>query len=156
MRIQRNVALGRVLLPSYTSKGALIMWKTSTIAICALALSGSLAMAQTYGGPAPVRDIGATTANANQTVDGRTSSTSMLSYSNKAQSAEGMSGSNYGDGPVATNGRYYNGSQAQTQYGGSQAQMQYGAQDSCGNTRAVAITDEYGRRYNCRGDRLRR
>ena len=148
------------------------MWKTSTIAICALALSGSLAMAQTYnqspgwvppapgnspggaGGPAPVRDIGATTANANQTVNGQTSSTSMLSYSNKAQSAEGMSSSNYGNGPVATNSRYYYGSQAQTQYGGSQAQ--YGAQDSCGNTRAVAITDEYGRRYNCRGDRLRR
>jgi hypothetical protein len=150
------------------------MWKTSTIAICALVLSGSLAMAQTYnqspgwvppapgnppggaGGPAPVRDIGATTANANQTADGRTSSTSMLSYSNKAQSAEGTSSSNYGNGPVATNGRYSYGSQAQMQYGGSQAQMQYGTQASCGNTRAVAITDEYGRRYNCRGDRLRR
>jgi hypothetical protein len=139
------------------------MWKISTLAICALALSGSLAMAQTYnqspggaGGPAPVQDIGATTANANQTVNGQTSSTSMLSYSNKAQSAEGMSGSNYGNGPVATNSRYYPDSQAQMQYGGSQVQMQYGTQDSCGNTRAVAITDEYGRRYNCRGDRLSR
>jgi hypothetical protein len=77
----------------------------------------------------------------------------MLSYSNKAQSAEGMSGSNYGNGP-ATNSRHYDGSQAQTQYGGSQ--MQYGTPDSCGNTRAVAITDEYGHRYNCRGDRLSR
>ena len=141
------------------------MWKTSTIAICALVLSGSLAMAQTYnqspgwvppapgnppggaGGPAPVGDIGSPTANANQTVNGQTGSTSMLSYSNKAQSAAGASGSNYGNGPVATNGRY--------SYG-SQAQMQYGGQDSCGNTGAVAITDEYGRRYNCRGDRLRR
>jgi hypothetical protein len=140
------------------------MWKTSTIAICALALSGSFAMAQTYnqspgwmpgapgnppggaGGPAPVRDIGSSTANANQTADGRTSSTSMLSQSNKAQSAAGMSSSDYGQG---VGGR-------SAQYGGSQAQMQYGTQDSCGNTGAVAITDEYGRRYNCRGDRLRR
>ena len=149
------------------------MWKTSTIAICALVLSGSLAMAQTYnqspgwvppapgnppggaGGPAPVRDIGSSTANANQTVNGQTESTSMLSQSNKAQSAAGMSSSNYGNGPVAAQGPYY-GSQARMQDGRSQAQMQYGAQDSCGNTGAVAITDEYGRRYNCRGDRLRR
>jgi hypothetical protein len=132
------------------------MWKTSTIAICALALSGSFAMAQTYNqsrgmdganGPAPVRDIGGATANANQTVDGRTSSTSMLSQSNKAQSAAGMSSSNYGNGPIA----------AQGPYSGSQApQMQSGPQDSCGNAGAVAITDEFGNRYNCRGDRLRR
>jgi hypothetical protein len=149
------------------------MWKTSTLAICALVLSGSLAMAQTYspspgwvppapgnppggaGGPAPVRDIGGSTANANQTADGRTSSTSMLSYSNKAQSAEGMSGSNYGNGPVATNSRY-DGSQAQQMQYGAQEQMQSGAQDSCGNAGAVSITDEFGNRYNCRGDRLRR
>lgn len=26
---------------------------------------------------------------------------------------------------------------------------------SCGPARAVAITDEYGRKYNCRGDRIR-
>jgi hypothetical protein len=152
------------------------MWKTSTLAICALVLSGSLAMAQTYspspgwvppapgnppggaGGPAPVRDIGGSTANANQTAGGQTSSTSMLSYSNKAQSAEGMSSSNYGNGPGGqsggSQGAYY-GSQTQMQYGGSQ--MQYGAaQDSCGTAGAVAITDEYGNRYNCRGDRLRR
>jgi hypothetical protein len=140
------------------------MWKTSTIAICALVLSGSLAMAQTYspspgwvppapgnppggaGGPAPVRDIGGSTANANQTVGGQTESTSILSQTNKAQSAAGMSSSNYGNGPIAAQGPR---SQAQ--------QMQYGgAQDSCATTGAVAITDEYGNRYNCRGDRLRR
>lgn len=27
---------------------------------------------------------------------------------------------------------------------------------SCGPSNAVAITDEYGRKYNCRGDRIRR
>jgi hypothetical protein len=157
-----------------TSAISSIMWKTSTIAICALVFSGSLAMAQTYGqspgwmppapgnppggagGPAPVRDIGGATANANQTADGRTSSTSMLSYSNKAQSAEGLSSSNYGNGPGGqsggSQGAYY-GSQAQMQDGGSQGQIQYGAQASCGNNGAVAITVEYGHRYNCRGDR---
>jgi hypothetical protein len=160
--MDRLRALGRVFRSQLNLERTIIMWKISTTAICALALSGSLAMAQTYnqspggaGGPAPVQDIGATTANANQTVNGQTSSTSMLSYSNKAQSAEGMSGSNYGNGPVATNSRYFDGSQAQqTQFGGSQ--MQYGAQDSCGNAGAVAITDEFGNHYNCRGDRLRR
>jgi hypothetical protein len=29
------------------------------------------------------------------------------------------------------------------------------ADQSCGALNAVAITDEYGRRYNCRGDRIR-
>ena len=28
--------------------------------------------------------------------------------------------------------------------------------DQCGNLGAVAITDEYGRKYNCRGDLIRR
>ena len=141
------------------------MWKTSTIAICALALSGSFAMAQTYdqtrgmdgaNGPAPVRDIGGATANANQTVNGRTGSTSMLSQTDKAQSAAGMSGSNCGNGPVATNSRYASGPQGQMQYGGAQGQMQDGTQASCGSSRTVAVTDEYGRRYNCRGDRASR
>lgn len=27
--------------------------------------------------------------------------------------------------------------------------------DSCGSTRTVAVTDEYGHKYNCRGDRIR-
>jgi hypothetical protein len=79
-----------------------------------------------------------------------------LSYSNKAQSAEGLSSSNYGNGPGGqsggSQGAYY-GSQAQMQDGGSQGQIQYGAQASCGNNGAVAITVEYGHRYNCRGDR---
>jgi hypothetical protein len=26
---------------------------------------------------------------------------------------------------------------------------------SCGPAKAVAITDEFGRKYNCRGDRIR-
>ena len=29
------------------------------------------------------------------------------------------------------------------------------ATQSCGPAKAVAITDEYGRKYNCRGDRIR-
>jgi hypothetical protein len=135
------------------------MLKTSTIAACVLALSGAVAMAQTYsqapgqpgwippgpgnppagaGGPASARDIGSPSANVNQAVGGQTQSTTILSQSNKAQSAAGMPSANYGQ-------PYY----------GAQAQMA-GAQGDCGNPRSVAITDEYGNKYNCRGDRIGR
>jgi hypothetical protein len=126
------------------------MLKTTTIAACVLALSGSLALAQSaaqymppggsynapYGtnGSAPLRDVGAPSANATDTAGGGTSSTSILSQSNKNQSAAGMPSSNYGSG-------------AQQAYGGGMSGDQ-------ANPNSVCITDEYGYKYNCRGNRI--
>jgi hypothetical protein len=120
------------------------MLKTSTIVACVLALSGSVAMAQNWpsqwmppgpndapggaNGPARVRDIGSPTGNVDQNYTGRTSSTSILSQTNKQQSAAGAAHSDYT----------------------SQAQLQYGGQ-SRGN---VYMTDEYGFKYDSRGNRL--
>ena len=120
------------------------MLKTSTLVACVLALSGSAAMAQSWpsnwmppgpndapggaNGPARVRDIGSPTGNVDQNYTGRTSSTSILSQTNKQQSAAGAPRSDYT----------------------SQAQLQYGAQPR-GN---VYMTDEYGFKYDSRGNRL--
>ena len=134
------------------------MLKTSTIAACVLALSGGMAMAQMMppgpnaapggaGGSAPANTIGSPSANAQDTLGGGTRSTTVLSQSNKNQSAAGMPRSDYSAG-------------AQMQYGTQptyQAQgrgmsgMSSGGSD---NPRAVAITDEYGNQYNSRGDRI--
>lgn len=136
------------------------MLKTTTIAACVLALSGGMALAQMMppgpnaapsgaGGSAPANTIGSPTANAQDTLGGGTRSTTVLSQSNKNQSAAGMSRSDYSAG-------------AQTQYG-TQPQYQYQAQGrgmgsmtsgDSDNPRAVAITDEYGNKYNSRGERI--
>jgi len=136
------------------------MLKTTTIAACVLALSGGVALAQMSpmpagpnaapggaGGSAPATSIGNPSANAQDTVGGGTRSTTVLSQTNKNQSAAGMSRSDYSTG----------------------AQMQYGTQpmapnqaqggmmaDPAGNPRTVAITDEYGNQYNSRGDKIGR
>lgn len=146
------------------------MLKTATFAACVLAVSGSLAFAQTssqynssggvmppggttnapYGanGAAPMRDIGTPSANAPDTASGGTRSTSILSQSNKNQSAAGMPSSSYGSGAAG-------GGQAagmQSDYGTQQA---YGGMSGDqGNPNTVCITDEYGYKYNCRGDRI--
>jgi hypothetical protein len=127
------------------------MLKTSMIVASLLALSGSAAIAQSYapwipagpnaapggaGGPAPATSIGSPSPNATDTVGGGTRSTTILSQSNKAQSAAGASRSDYD-------------SQAQLQYGA--LGLAAGAQD---NPRRVAITDEYGNQYNRRGERI--
>jgi len=75
-----------------------------------------------------VRDIGSPTGNVDQNYTGRTSSTTILSQTNKQQSAAGASRSDYT----------------------SQAQLQYGGQ-ARGN---VYMTDEYGFKYDSRGNRL--
>ena len=129
------------------------MLKTSTIAACVLALSGSVALAQIMpvgpnsalsgaGGSAPPSSIGSPSANAQDTLGGGTRSTTVLSQSNKNQSAAGMSRSDYSSG-------------AQLQYGTGpqQAQSQMGGPD---RPRGVAITDEYGNQYNSRGDKIGR
>jgi len=128
--------------------------KISTIAAGVLALSGGIALAQNSpsdwvppgpnaapggaGGAAPIGTVGSPTANAQDTLNGGTRSTTILSQSNKNQSAAGMPRSDYN----------------------AQAQMQYGAQGMApgqmDNPRAVAITDEYGNQYNSRGERIGR
>jgi hypothetical protein len=136
------------------------MLKTTTIAACVLALSGGVALAQMNpmppgpnaapggaGGSAPATSIGTPSANSQDTVGGGTRSTTVLSQTNKNQSAAGMSRSDYSSG-------------AQMQYG---TQPMYPSQAQGGmtggpgdNPRAVAITDEYGNQYNSRGDKIGR
>jgi hypothetical protein len=107
------------------------MLKTSTIAACVLALSGSVALAQMMpvgpnsapggaGGSAPANTIGSPSAN-------------------------GLSRSDYS-------------SSAQMQYGTQPQQAQGSGMMAgpSGNPRAVAITDEYGNQYNSRGDKIGR
>lgn len=144
-----------------------ISMRISTVAAIALALSSGAAFAQAgpggmmpagpnaapggANGAAPATTIGSPSANAQDTLNGGTRSTTVLSQSNKNQSAAGMSGSNYD-------------ANAQRQYGTQPMPEQYrnqaeGAQRtfSTGNTdnpRSVAITDEYGNKYNSRGERI--
>lgn len=133
------------------------MLRISTIATCALALSSGVALAQTMppgpnaapygaGGSAPASSIGSPSANVQDNMGGGTRSTTVLSQTNKNQSAAGMSRSDYSSG-------------AQLQYG-TQPQYQAQGQGMMGgpsdNPRAVAITDEYGNKYNSRGDKIGR
>jgi hypothetical protein len=133
--------------------------RISTIAACALALSSSVALAQMMppgpsaapggaGGSAPASSIGSPSANVQDNMGGGTRSTTVLSQTNKNQSAAGMSGSDYSSG-------------AQVQYGTQpQAPGQFQAQGMMGgptdNPRTVALTDEYGNQYNARGDKIGR
>lgn len=98
------------------------MLKISTIAAGMLALSTSLALAQSYPSAMPV---GPNPASGN---------------------AVGMPRSDYDAGPpmqyVQPQGQYQNQAQAPAMTGDSD------------NPNAVAITDEYGRQYNSRGDRI--
>ena len=144
-----------------------ISTRISTLAAIALTLSDGAAFAQTgpggmmpagpnaapggAGGAAPATTIGSPTANAQDTLSGGTRSTTVLSQSNKNQSAAGMSRSDYD----ATSQRQY-GTQPMPEQYRNQAE---GAQHtfSTGNTdnpSSVAITDEYGNKYNSRGERI--
>jgi hypothetical protein len=147
------------------------MLKTTTIAACVLALSGSVALAQagaqydssggvlppggTYNAPygangaAPVRDVGSPTANATDTAAGGTQSSTMLEQRIKNQSAAGMPQS-YGQGPMAAP----RAASPSSQYGYGTQQAFSTADDQMQDPRRVCITDEYGYRYNCRGDRI--
>jgi hypothetical protein len=155
--MQRRLRSRRCLLIP-TRKGETTMLKTSTIAACVFALSSGVALAQMVpagpnaapggaSGSTPPNTIGSPTANAQDTLNGGTRSTTVLSHSNKNQSAAGMPRSDYSSG-------------AQMQYG---TQPQYQAQGrgmgsmtsgDIDNPRAVAITDEYGNKYNSRGERI--
>jgi hypothetical protein len=108
-------------------------------------------------GSAPLRDVGTPSANATDTATGGTSSTTILSQSNKNQSAAGMPSSNYGQGMPAGQSAGSQiaapayGTQYGNQYGTQQA---YGMSGDQGNPNRVCMTDEYGYKYNCRGDRI--
>jgi hypothetical protein len=153
------------------------MRKSSTIAVCVLVLSGSVAFAQTYPstqgqapatggatGTAPMNSVGSPTANSQGTASGGTQSTTVLSQSNKAQSAVGAPSSNYGQQGAQPGGMAYGQTQTMSNtgtqdYGAqgpgmqNQAQMSGSGQD---DPRAVALTDEYGNQYNGRGERIGR
>ena len=130
------------------------MLRISTIAACALVLSGGVALAQTMppgpnaapygaGGSAPARSIGSPSANVQDNMGGGTRSTTVLSQTNKNQSAAGMSRSDYS-------------SSGQLQYGTQPNQAQGMMGGPSDNPRTVAITDEYGNQYNSRGDKIGR
>jgi hypothetical protein len=132
------------------------MLKISTIAACALALSSGAALAQNpmppghhaapgTGDSAPARSVGSPSANAQDNMGGGTRSTTVLSQTNKSQSAAGPSSSDYSSGA-----QMQHGTQPQQAQGPG---MMGGPSD---NPRAVAITDEYGNQYNSRGDKIGR
>ena len=149
------------------------MLKTTMIAACVLGLSGSVALAQNNAqynssggilppggataapydanGSAPMRDVGSPTANATDTANGGTQSTTMLHQKIKNESAAGYNRS-YGQAPLGSTAGYAR-TTNEYRYGPQQA---YGAMDSSQNPNpnAVCITDEYGYKYNCRGDRI--
>ena len=112
------------------------MVKTSLIAL-ALGLIASAAMAQTPGGATgatPTRDVGT---GSNQTGSGATESSSMLEQRIKQESAAGASSSHYNTFTPD------NGYQAQAQTSDRMYRGHY-----------VAITDEYGFRYDAKGQRI--
>lgn len=123
------------------------MLKTTAIAIAALTLFAPAAMAQTSwmppgsndapgGANGAVPHVGANTPNVSDTVNGGTNSTDMTEQRIKQQSA----------GAPA----YYTNQQARTD---RQAQMSM--DEPTGHVRhRVALTDEFGFKYDSRGDRL--
>jgi len=104
-----------------------------------------------YGtnGSGPLRDVGSPTANATDTAGGGSHSTTMLKQEIKNESAAGMSQS-YGQVPLGATGRVTTASGA----GYSPQQAYGGMSGDQTNPYTVCITDEYGRKYNCRGDRI--
>ena len=106
------------------------MLKSSTIAACVLAVSASVALAQTQ--PVPSIPRGAA-----PTPDPAISSQSMGS---QTMQSPGMQGQVMQD-------------RGMQDYG---LQNQASAMDNTDNPRAVAITDEYGNQYNSRGERIGR
>lgn len=137
-----------------------MLLKTSTIAACVV-LAGSAALAQGQYLPAPggstgtgtVESIGTGTPNADQAAPG-TNSTSVLSHTNKAQSAAGAPRSNY----TANEQSRSAGDMAAAPYGPGTAPVrgQAGVVDqSAMAPNQTYIVDEYGRHYNRMGERIR-
>ena len=94
-------------------------------------------------GAAATNAVGNTSPNVAQTGSGVTASSSMIKQEIKQESAAGSMA--YGvpmDPSMAAAPSYAITSNA-------------AISDQCGDLRAVSITDEYRRKYNCRGDRIR-
>jgi len=137
------------------------------IAAGALALSGGAVLAQTNSsdwlpsgpnsapgganGAAPMISVGDPSANARDTVNGGSRSTSLLSQSNKNQSAAGLPSTNYNSGRQVRYEEAPSAYQSQAQYQGSMI-----VSDFADNPRAVVVIDEFGNRYNSRGERIGR
>jgi hypothetical protein len=141
-----------------------MLLRTSTITACVLALSGGAALAQVQYLPAAggstgtgtVESIGTTTPNADQAAPG-TNSTSVLSHTNKAQSAAGAPHSNY---TANEQSRYAGDMAAAPPYGygpgPAPAHVPAGVVDqSAAVPNQTYIVDEYGRHYNRWGQRIR-
>lgn len=138
------------------------MLKTSTIAACVLALSGSAALAQTdwmtgwlppapsdaaggANGPARVRSIGGDP-NVADTGGGQTTSSSVTKQIIKTQSAAGANS--------APGGYYYYGNGRYRPAYGTQAQALTSDEEPVRGPHRVYITDEYGFKYDRQGNRL--
>jgi len=157
-RPRNDAIVGDVLLIPPSRKEN-VMLKTSAIAACVLALSGGVALAQGNwltnwippgpsdapggaNGPARGRAIGGDP-NVNATYNGTTTSSSMSRQQTKWESAHGLASS-----PDARYG-YASPYQA-TPY---QAQALTADEPTRGPHR-VYVTDEYGSRYDRKGNRL--
>lgn len=126
------------------------MLRISTIAACVLALSAPVALAQSNwmppgpsdapggaNGAAPTRDVGSS-GTAYQTGDSRSTSSSILEQRLKQESAAGSWAPAYNTGAPA----------------GYTSQAMTMDDPMRGGRHRVAFTDEYGFRYDSRGDRL--
>jgi hypothetical protein len=91
-------------------------------------------------GAASTNAVGNTSPNVAQTGSGVTASSSMIKQEIKQESAAGSMA--YGVPMMAAAPSYAVASNS-------------AISDQCGDLRAAAITDEYRRKYNCRGDRIR-
>jgi len=133
------------------------MTKTLLTTVCALVLSSSAALAQSNWAPpgpnsgpggasgaAPTRDVG-TQPNVGNTPSDATTSSSMTQQQMKEMNA----------GQRAPDGRYYGQPGTYNQYN-QQAAAPMESQMGCGapGPHQVAITDEYGFKYDSCGDRL--
>ena len=138
------------------------MTKISLITDCAIVLSGSAALAQSNwvppgpnsgpggaSGAAPTRDVGTQPSVGNTPSDATTSST-MMQQRNKEMNA----------GQTAAGNRYYDRGTYHGQRGTYNQQQAAAPLESpsmgCGGQgpHSVAITDEYGFKYDSCGDRL--
>ena len=113
------------------------MIRTRMLAIATtLAVTIPLGWAGAQTGAASTNAVGNNSPNVAQTGVGVTSSSSMTKQEIKQDNAMGSMA--YG-APMSPS---------------VAATPNYAASDQC-DLRAVSITDEYGRKYNCRGDRIR-
>lgn len=134
------------------------MLKSPTLAACVLALSGSVALAQTQPSPAPAAAPGTTTAPAPSTIGTQQpsgmvyGSQTHLTQTTGGQTTGGINGQGYGMQGQGAPGQGMRDPGLQDPDTQNQAQLP----SPTDSPRGAAITDEYGNRYNSRGDRIGR